>query len=263
MNQKERNTVMVVFFGIAFALLLQSLFDDIINNVDIFKIFNADNIANKKAHRFLIGLNLGIFLVKYFIDDIVDATKCDKINSSATVAGNNGKIITLLILAWTCFMIASASVAATSTLISLIFWFIGLFFVQLVVNFDNGSNSEKYTTENILYMLFIFLTIFFSVLELPYDKQFFPPFTLFALTLIFIFLLICSDVPIFLYILIYIIFSIINFLVLFSVKYLFALTFFAGITLFLVLIMNIIFSIRTIKRNLTPKKFECLQPQQQ
>lgn len=155
MKQKDLNTVMAVFFGIAFALLLQNLFDNILKNVDIIEIFDDGNIKNKKVHRFLIALNLGVFLVKYFIDDIVYAIgKQEKIC---------GKVITLLILAWTFFMIACASVSSGSMLIPLATWTLGIVIVQLALKETHNSNKD-YRFENCVYLAFLVTTMIIFVI---------------------------------------------------------------------------------------------------
>lgn len=125
MKPKDLNAVMAVFFGIAFALLLQNLFGENGIACGIQGIYELLDFEDSKLYRLLIALNLGIFLVKYFIDDIVNAS------NTASVTDTNGIIITSLILAWTCFMIACASVGEkTCVLIPLFFWLSGMFLIQ-------------------------------------------------------------------------------------------------------------------------------------
>ncbi len=193
MKQKDLNAVMAVFFGIAFALLLQNLFDKDGLACDIREMFEQRNRESLQSHRFLIALSLGLFLLKYFIDDIVNA-KCnffkkesawgakliDRLISCLTKRLSqyqmNGQEITFLILAWTCFMIACASVdEKTCVLIPLVFWFIGIGLVQLALCIYIGQlqdTSIEYKTAtcyfkvNFIYSILLIFIILFTSLSL-------------------------------------------------------------------------------------------------
>jgi hypothetical protein len=120
----NRKFVIVSFFA---AITLSSLCQS------AFAVFKQ-HAETENWQNLCYALGLGLFLLKYFVDDVKDDSEKDTTLPSRRILG-------LLSVAWTCFLLAAF--AAEEMMVSAWFWFVGIAIVRLLLWQETRGTSDK------------------------------------------------------------------------------------------------------------------------
>lgn len=127
--------VAVSFFAaITISVLCGNIYK-LVEGVDLCKIFSAIINCNFESINTIYAISLLIFLIKYFLDDIIgDINRNDNITSPFKLV--------VLGLGWTFFMLAATFVSEKGVVLSALFWLIGLVFITIVLCIDICKNRK-------------------------------------------------------------------------------------------------------------------------
>ena len=129
--------VAVSFFAaITISVLCGNIYK-LLEGVDLCKIFSASINCNFESINTIYAISLLIFLIKYFLDDIIgDINRNDNITSPIKLVN--------LGLGWTFFLLAATFVSNESIDCSAMFWLLGVIMISIVLicDFFNIFNQQ-------------------------------------------------------------------------------------------------------------------------
>jgi hypothetical protein len=149
-TQPTKRFVVVSFLA---AIALSTLCNSIFGIIESY----SDNILSRPldfVNALLYPASLMIFMIKYFVDDVIDERNDKEEPTRSNLA--------LIVLGWIFFLLTAIS--ATHTHESSILWAIGLIVVTTFLNMNIkviGSNAKLYMFQNLL-LLALLITLIFS-----------------------------------------------------------------------------------------------------
>lgn len=154
MSQSKRFVIVSFFVTLALSALCQSAYG-------VISAF-AEEMTLNNGMKVLYAIGLACFLIKYFIDDVVD----DNGGTSEVISRRS---LASLIIGWMLFLFAAISAGTIS--VSAIFWFIGILVITLFMVRNKSTIPVKcfwrYLGENIflgMVLLGLSLQLLFTVL---------------------------------------------------------------------------------------------------